>query len=445
MTASSDRIEESLKRARIALKQHPKNIELHSAIAPLYESEQRFEEALPHLAFLVSATSPDAELYFRYARALQRAGNFGLSLQVIEAGLKKFADNPKLLRSKALTFSLRGEYEKAEQVFYHLCTIDKSDHHSLGMAGMLKMLRTDMREGFEEYASRNQEKDVIALFSATAKWNGQSLAGKRILIWSEQGIGDVIMFISLMPWLLQQAGKVGFAVNPRLVPIIQRSLPDIANLVDSDAIKGNISNYDYHLPLGDLIKYALPYCTPSQHAAYFKADEGKTAKLRAQYLEYASQSGRKRLVGISWHTTNPEVGFTQNIPLADFGPLFSVAGVQFVSLQYGDHQADVDAINKQFKDILFTDPAVDAYNDIDGLAAQMCAMDEIISISNVTIHLAGALGVPVTFLTSAMPDWRWGLSGGGNRWYKSLRLERQEALLKWKPVIKRVRERLMAG
>jgi tetratricopeptide (TPR) repeat protein len=444
MAASSDRIEESLKRARTALKQHPRDPGLHSAIAPVYESAQRFEEALPHLAFLVSATSPDAELYFRYARALQRTGNFSMALQVLEDGLKRNPNHVKLLCSKALNFSLMGEYEKAEQVYYHLHTIDSSDYHSLGMAGMLKMLRTEMKEGFEDYAMRPQQKELVAIFDGMAKWNGEPLAGKKLVIWSEQGIGDVIMFISLMPWVLKQGCKIGFAVNPRLMPLMQRVFPEIVNLADGKSIKEQAGNYDYHLPLGDLIKYVLPHYMPSQHLAYFKADEEKTARLRAQYLEYAQARGRKRIIGISWHTTNPEVGFTQNIPLADFAPLFSVPGIQYVSLQYGDHQGDVDAVNKQFKDIIYCDPQVDAYNDMDGLAAQMCAMDEIISISNVTIHLAGALGVPVTFLISAMPDWRWGLSGDGNRWYKSLRLERQEALLKWKPVIKRVRERLMA-
>ncbi len=105
-----------------------------------------------------------------------------------------------------------------------------------------------------------------------------------------------------------------------------------------------------------------------------------------------------------------------------------------------DHAAETEA----FRDVLHTDASIDAYGDTDALAAQIRACDEVVSIQNSTVHLAGALGVKTTLMLSAASDWRWGLKRIDSRWYESVHIERQEKLLHWKPVLRRVRERLMA-
>src|SRR5688500_1029323 len=128
MAALPATVEQSLKNAHKTLKAHPRNIELHSLIAPLYEKYHCYEEALPHLAFLLSAsTAPEEDIYFRYARALQRSGNFIKALQLLEEGLKRYPNAPQLLKGKALSLSLLGEYEQAEEVFYYLYKLDSSD------------------------------------------------------------------------------------------------------------------------------------------------------------------------------------------------------------------------------------------------------------------------------------------------------------------------------
>jgi hypothetical protein len=181
---------------------------------------------------------------------------------------------------------------------------------------------------------------------------------------------------------------------------------------------------------------------PAAHPPYLKADAERARTLRFRYAEPAAERGRKRLVGLSWHTTNPDMGFTRNVDLSELAPLFSLPGVQFVSLQYGDHADAIAEVNRRFRDVLFADPAVDAFGDLDGLAAQICAMDEVITIDNSTVHLSGALGVPTTLLLPTCPDWRWGLQRSDCRWYRNVACVRQEAVLNWKPVIKRVRAKL---
>ncbi len=76
---------------------------------------------------------------------------------------------------------------------------------------------------------------------------------------------------------------------------------------------------------------------------------------------------------------------------------------------YGGHAAEIEEINRRFPGVLHADPDIDGYNDMDALAAQVAAMDEVVSIrGNATVHLAGALGVKTTLMLSAASDWRWG-------------------------------------
>ncbi len=160
---------------------------------------------------------------------------------------------------------------------------------------------------------------------------------------------------------------------------------------------------------------------------------------------YEAIANGKRLIGISWHTENKDTFSQRNIPLNLWAPLFALPHLQFISLQYGAHHEALGIIEQHFPGKVYVDPRVDAYADTDGLASQISAVDQVVSIQNATVHLAGALGKPTTLMLSAASDWRWGLDRTDSRWYRSVRIERQTKLLDWAPVIERVRVALEAG
>jgi tetratricopeptide (TPR) repeat protein len=443
MERSAESINEVLKKARDAIRKNPKDESMHNLIAPVYESYGRYQEALPHLAFLVSVErTPSEGLLHRYAYALQQTGAFTNAQQVLEKALLQYPHSKSLKNSLALTFILLCQHEKARQTYMGLYNDNNDDTHALAMAGAMSLLISNMQTGFKEYASRPLDPQEAKIFEPFVQWAGQPVTGKSIVCWTEQGIGDAIMFISLVPHLVAQGAHVTLAVNPRLTPLLERSFAGVRVVSSSDEITNG--QFDYQISLGGLMEHILPVYQPSNHPPYLKADSDKSQMLRARYLDIAKQHGRSRLIGLAWHTTNPQVGFTRNISLMDLKPVLSLPDIQFVSLQYGQHDKDIAEINKQFPNIIWSDEQVDAFNDLDGLAAQMMAMDEIITIANATAHLSGSLGVATTLLVPASPDWRWKLHDPSNVWYQSVHLERQEMLLNWKSVVKRVRNNLMA-
>jgi tetratricopeptide (TPR) repeat protein len=435
-------VEDLLKTARAALKKQPRDVKLHELIAPVYEQLERYADALPHLEFMLSATPHDRALTVRTIKALFMTGGFAKAQQIIKNWQAQEPVSVLAVRYMALAHALMGQFEQAQQSYAKAYEMDSSDSQSLMLSGAMKLLLSDAREGYEEYSARQTNKDLARLFDAIPPWSGEPVADKKIILWAEQGIGDVVMFLGLLPWLSGRKADITLALTRKLVPLVVRSFPELPIISEDTFSQTDCTLFDYQMPMGQLIKHALPEYCPAKHPAYMKPDAQKVSALRERYLGYAKERSRKKLIGISWHTTNPAVGFARTITLPELDPLFSIPDLQFVSLQYGNHMADIESCNQRFRDIILHDAGIDAFGDIDALAAQIAAMDEVITIDNSTVHLAGALGVPATLMLSAMPDWRWGVTRGDCQWYGSVKLERQEVTLNWKPVLKRLRARL---
>ncbi|NUB17566.1 hypothetical protein GAY28_38380, partial [Azospirillum brasilense] len=143
------------------------------------------------------------------------------------------------------------------------------------------------------------------------------------------------------------------------------------------------------------------------------------------------RSGRRPLVGIAWHTTNPKWGRLRNVPLADLTRALHAAGADMVVLQYGDCTAEVAALAAEGVAVALP-PGLDRKDDLDGLAAQIAATDLVVTIDNATAHLAGALGHPVWVLLSHAPDWRWLVGRDDSPGYPSARLSRHPGAGVWR-------------
>jgi hypothetical protein len=132
----------------------------------------------------------------------------------------------------------------------------------------------------------------------------------------------------------------------------------------------------------------------------------------------------------------------RSIPLAAWAPILAQPAFGFVNLQYGDCRADLEAVRRDLGVEILHDESVDPLKNLDDFAAQTAAMDLVISIDNSTVHMAGALNVPVWVMLPAVPDWRWMLDRSDSPWYPSVRLFRQATAGEWTPVIARVAKEL---
>jgi hypothetical protein len=305
--------------------------------------------------------------------------------------------------------------------------------------GLAQLLKGDFHSGWQNFEKRWQSKDFLTARRHYPQplWKGENRGAGRLLIWGEQGVGDEIMFAGLIPDVIRGGNQCLLDCDPRLKSLFARSFPSVGVVSGFDQGPGPAVDIAVHLPSGSLP--GLFRTNSSAFAAttspYLIADPVERDRFRSRYSD-----GRK-LVGLAWHTNNAKAGRYRSIDLSMLAPLFARPDIRWISLQYGDHQALENAAGMASAPVL-VDRSVDQLADMDIFAAQIAAMDMVVTIDNSTAHLAGALGIPSLVLLPFVSDWRWLQARADSPWYPSLRLFRQPKRGDWQSVVQQVQSLL---
>ena len=221
--------------------------------------------------------------------------------------------------------------------------------------------------------------------------------------------------------------------DARLKPLFARSFPDVEVVSGCGPERSVEMNVAAHLPSGSLPGLFRRSAEDFGATAspYLLADGVERERFRAKYAD-----GR-RVVGLAWRTNSRKTGRSRSIELKALETLFARDGIKWVSLQYGEHGKLEDELAEAGAPVS-VDRSLDQLVDIDRFAAQVAAMDLVISIDNSTAHLAGALGIPTWVLLPSVPDWRWMLGREDSLWYPTMRLFRQKSMGDWGPVVEAV-------
>ena len=279
-----------------------------------------------------------------------------------------------------------------------------------------------------------------------ARWPGaHAAAGKTVLLWAEQGLGDTIQFSRYAQQVAASGANVVLEVHAALKTLLQalETDPDSGEptRIIVKAIGEALPAADYQLPLMSLpLMFGTRPDTIPSPQAYLRA--GAHAQQRwAQLLEQGREGGRPLRVGIvcSGNAGNHN-DRRRSIPLQAFAPLLDMANAEFFLLQPELRRRDADWLE--------TAPALQwpgrELQDFDDTAALIANLDLVIGVDTAAVHLAGALGVPVWILLSYAADWRWLLERDDSPWYASARLFRQTTAGNWDAVMVRVRAELSA-
>jgi hypothetical protein len=292
---------------------------------------------------------------------------------------------------------------------------------------MQRLLRGDFEAGWYEYEWRWRSSDLAGRAPAGARWLGDELAGRRLVLHAEQGLGDTIQ-LARYAQLLARAGANLTLVAPRpLVRLLSASLGGMRVVGDDEPAPAG----DLHCPLFTLpLLFTTSEETIPAQVGYLRAPRAEAAKWAARL-----GGGRSLKVGVAW-AGNPRHDNDHNRSIAptQLAPLLAVDGVSWVSLQVGP-PAQGEAPSG------WIDAAAHIEDFLD-TAAAITALDLVISIDSAVAHLAGAIGVPTWVLLPVGCDWRWRLEGEASAWYPTMRLFRQRTYGDWAPVLAQAAEAL---
>jgi hypothetical protein len=293
-------------------------------------------------------------------------------------------------------------------------------------------------EGWELYESRWDgvfNEGVVRRYYQP-RWDGEPVKGS-LLIWGEQGVGDCCLFAGMIPDLKGCADTIWLEVEPRLVTLFQRSFPHVQVIANGEDMNGR--PVDAHESLAGLGKFFRSSwgAFPRHDQGYLRADDRATAELRARV-----KTDGRTVVGLAWRSVKPAIHEPISAPLRDFEPFLRLPGCRFVDLQYGDTRAEREAVAREIGIEVEHMPDVDAINDIDRLAALVSACDVVITTSNSSAHIAGALGKPTWVMVPYSKSfiWHWFKDKQDSPWYPRVRVRHQQREQSWPDLIRSVSE-----
>jgi tetratricopeptide (TPR) repeat protein len=410
------------------------DIAVHEAGCHLDRGDPKTAEQVARTA-LDASTAPTAALCEKLAIALARQDRAAESREwferaealeaATESGDEVFVQHGRCLVGVGLPRDAIELYRR------HLPTRPHPQAHANYGAACLTL--GWLGEGWTHYDYRWYGQPVDAYLGGRRipRWEGQDVRGATVLVWAEQGAGDLIQF-ARFAGVLKRRGAVVVLKVPARLRGFARSFDDLDKVV---ADVGEAGPIDFHVPLLSIPAALLTELDSIPCAVpYLQVDPVRAAAWRARMANGVLN------VGLAW-TGNPlhERDRYRSIPLATLAPLLEVPGIKWHSLQKDLRDDDRVLLAQRSVE----DASADLL-DFSDTAAAICALDLVVSVDTAVAHLAGALARRVWTLLPAVGDFRWLLGREDSPWYPTMRLFRQQALGNWAPVVQAVAHALVS-
>ncbi len=425
------RFDEALQQHDRALSLDPVHVDVLCNRAVALAGLARFDDALAGFEQALSVDPARAEALTGKAMALVSLKRQADALPcLVEAHRHQPAFAPAWSLHGALLAGL-GQIDEALPMYERAVELAPGNAEDTLSLSHLYLGRSDFARGWPAYEARLRRPASERLHTSRPRWDGSTTAA-RLFVWAEQGIGDQVLYSTMFPDLLDRVPQATISVDAKLLPLFRRSFPQATFTARHQPPPE--STYDLQLPIGSMGACLRPAVDAFARAGrtLLVADEARVRQVRA----LRPLRGRK-VCGISWKSVNAQVGDDKSMPLERMRDLLMLDGFAFVNLQYGDVSGEVARTCALTDAPIETVPGIDLFDDIEGLAALIDACDIVVTISNSTAHLAGAMGKPVLLLVPRFTGrmWYWnalpGSDGDHPPWYPSLRMLRQQRQGDW--------------
>lgn len=411
--------------------QDPKNPDIWAYLGTAYIKLKHYDEAFRHFREAIALNPEHFEAHNNLGIALAKLKCFDEALNAYAQAKAIVPEHPDPYKNEALVYGQIRQWDKSEALFSKAIELAPDAAEIRFNRSMLRLSRNQFESGWQDYEHRFYNIESRRKFLETAKprWSGE-FSDKRLLIWNEQGVGDELLYLSFLKAVLARVKDVSVRIDPRFVALFTRSFPGVRFLPDSEAVAE--TTFDMQVPMGSLpsvfvhdlgdfapIISKVGYLTPNQE----------------RVNDFRHSMGVDSLnIGLSWSTTGKHHE-ERNLPLAALAETLSESGrVALFNLQYLDSDPDAIELERQTGISISKIRSLDCYHDLDGLAAAISAMDTVVTCSNTTAHLAGALGKEAYVLVpySRGKKWYWNnLIEAKCVWYPDLTVIEQAAPNDW--------------
>ena len=399
-----------------------------------YSELTRYEDAISCFKSAIELKKDYVEAWSNLGTALSETGSYEESI----ASYKKAIEiNPYFAEATCnLGSALNdlGEHIEALELYKKAIDIDKSYPESHYNLANYYLSRFNYAMGWDEYKWRFFIKKSQSKFLVTSRpeWTGLN-SQARLFIWGEQGVGDQILYCSMLPSLENYKNNIIVSVEKKLIKILNNSFPYITFIQNGETLEEK--EYDEQIPMGSLGKFL-------RKSAEEFPKENIYLKLKDidRLSQYRKKLSHKSNCGISWRSINKHLGIHKSMPLEIMASIFQNKKFNFINLQYGKINEELNVFNNNI--ISFEE--LDLFKNIEDLMLLISVCDVVVTTSNTTAHVSGAMGKKTILLipNSKGKMWYWNDMGGKCIWYPSIRIIKQDAQGDWGGAIVKANEML---
>ena len=389
---------------------------------------QRFDEALDSYDKAISINSDYARAFNNRGNSLQHLKRFDEALASYDKAISIKPDYIEALYNRGNNLKELKRFDEALASYDKVILINPDNPEAKLAKSLILLLRGELSEGWKHYEYRLKCQNFVKnslgttvnlLHKTTTLKSVSDLTGKHLVLITEQGIGDVVMFASIVQDIIPFLTRLDFVVDERLVEIFEISFPSSRVFASTTYNENDTPADAVYMFIGSLGRIFRNHVSDFPTDPYLFADFNKITSWKNRL-----QCENKKLIGISWkggasHTRD----WARSFSLQNFLKMMPRDNFRFVNIQHNSslHELKQAADNLNVDILSFPEPDT---SDISDLSALLCALDHVVTVQNSNIHLCGALGVHCIGIIPEVPEWRYGMRGEDMIWYKNVKLIR---------------------
>lgn len=436
-----NRFYEAIGCQRRALELKPDSAEVLTHLANALAGVGQFEEAEAAYRKAIEWAPDFADAHNNLGMLRSERGDVAGATASFRAALELRPDFSEATQNLGFLLQQEGRTDEAIELYRRALALDPRNARAGYNLGIVLVSRQEFAEGWDLCERRFDTIPPVTIrraFPFPPLEAADLGKGRRIAIWKEQGVGDQLLYSTLLAELAARGERFVAEIDARLVPAFRRAHPDWP-VVSPEESAAAFAQCDRHVAAGSL---------PRLLRRTLESFDGQPQRLLVPpapgEVRTERRSGRLR-IGISWRTFQPrvrgELSRRKSASLAAFLELSKEADL--VDLQYGDTAHERDEFEKA-GGRLERIAGLDLFNDLDGLLGAIEGCDVVVTTSNVTAHLAGAIGkrALVMFLHDRAPFHYWASPSGRSLWYPSVELVTAPGLDTWEKALAEARRRL---
>ncbi len=437
---------------RSVLDQVPHNPDALTYLGIALFDQRRFDESVDAYQQALAARNRFPIAWNNLGNSLRMLGRIDEAEAAFIEALDQDPTYLSAFKNRGTLWVWSGEVQRGLQWYEAGLAIDPDNAELHRNLGVIYLLMGDYDRGWPEYRWRWAMPGMSRPHLAAPIWQGESIQGKSILLYPEQGRGDAIQFIRMAAMLNQAGAHVIVQCDPAMIPLFT-SAAGIRSLLSYESASPQV---DFQASFIDVVDAwyttygTMPYAIDANDPGYLTVsnalvdywrtwlDENipcRSIDTASTNLSATSQAGPLR-IGINWQGNRQHhADVYRSLPLAEFKPLADLTDLILVNLQFGDGVEQIDEVD--FGDQIHRLPAdVDttdgAFTDS---AAILKNLDAVVTSDTALAHLSGSVGTKTHLLLGRVPDWRWLTQGDQTAWYPTMQLHRQSGIGDWQSVI----------